>query len=567
MVMTLAIAPAARADRVGTQFLVAENLGGLPAVAMGAGGDFVVAWGRDGAGSTKKVFARHFDDTGAPLGPEFQVSEQTTGRQYLPGVAATPDGGFIVVWWSTDGADFDVLARRYDATDTPLGGEFVVNDYTTGDQTGSAVTVDASGRFVIVWSGEGPGDPQGVFARRYDAAGAPQGSGFLVNSDTVQSGGGAALASTPAGDFTVVWQGDDAYTSGIFGRRFDVDGVPQGAEFPVNSVTDGSDFGPRIAMADSGESMVVWWRAVAPFPDYDVFGRVLDDAGSPLGPEVVVPSYFGGRQDGVEVAADADGGFMVTWEDTDGQDGDRGGVFGKRVDAIGADAGPEFQVNADAMQNQGSPAVGSNGAGDAVVVWSGEGLGTAGVFGQLYGPDCGDEVGDPPCIDQPIDATKLVLKGSGTDGKIAFVSKDPTTFVPVPGGEDDPRLRGATLTIVSPLEPPVHFFVPATSTLWKAKSGLITSYSFGARTFAEQETVRRLKVRQGKSLKMRVKQAGLALAAPQGQVGIRLTIGDRRTCALFDAATVLRDEPGRFVAKGATHASLADCSDAALGAP
>jgi hypothetical protein len=166
-----------------------------------------------------------------------------------------------------------------------------------------------------------------------------------------------------------------------------------------------------------------------------------------------------------------------------------------------------------------------------------------------------------------VDAAKLVLKGSGTSGRIAFVSKDPNAFVPTPGSEDDPRVHGAIVTLVSPLEPPVSFFVPATWTLWKAKTTPTTSYSFGAHTFAQKETVKRINLKQGKGLKIRAKQVGLALASPQGQVGVRLTIGNHRTCALFDAGTVLRDEPGRFIAKGASHTALADCSDAALGAP
>src|SRR5439155_1233389 len=52
---------------------------------------------------------------------------------------------------------------------------------------------------------------------------------------------------------------------------------------------------------------------------------------------------------------------------------------------------------------------------------------------------------------------------------------------------------------------------------------------------------------------------------PQHAVGVRLTVGSWRTCALFDAATVVQDRPGRFVAKEARASRLSDCSDASLG--
>jgi hypothetical protein len=48
-------------------------------------------------------------------------------------------------------------------------------------------------------------------------------------------------------------------------------------------------------------------------------------------------------------------------------------------------------------------------------------------------------------------------------------------------------------------------------------------------------------------------------------VGIRLTTGSLRNCALFDPSTIVRDEAGGFVARGAVAETLSDCSDASLG--
>jgi hypothetical protein len=77
--------------------------------------------------------------------------------------------------------------------------------------------------------------------------------------------------------------------------------------------------------------------------------------------------------------------------------------------------------------------------------------------------------------------------------------------------------------------------------------------------------VRAVVLKQGKVLKVAAKAVDLLLATAQGAVGVRITTGSIRNCALFDAATIRRDETNVFIAEGAVAASLADCSNASLG--
>ena len=124
-----------------------------PAVASDGLGNFVVAWqsgyygiSQDGNGAG--VFARRFDNTGVPAGPEFQVNTYTTGQQLAPAVSSDPLGNFVVVWQSgtygtgQDGSQAGVFGRLFDASGAPLGGEFQANTYTTGQQGGPSVASD-----------------------------------------------------------------------------------------------------------------------------------------------------------------------------------------------------------------------------------------------------------------------------------------------------------------------------------------------------------------------------------------------------------------------------------------
>src|SRR5687768_10593422 len=76
----------------------------VPAVAMDADGDFVVAWeslGQDEAGTydqpTAGVYAQRYNAAGVRQGPEFRVNTTTTNAQQAPAVAMDDSGDFVVV--------------------------------------------------------------------------------------------------------------------------------------------------------------------------------------------------------------------------------------------------------------------------------------------------------------------------------------------------------------------------------------------------------------------------------------------------------------------------------------
>src|SRR5262245_32674681 len=83
---------------------------------------------------------------GAPLGPEFRVNTYTTGNQREESVAADASGNFVVVWRSEgqDGSLFGVFGQRYASSGAPLGPEFRVNSYTTNSQYHPSVAADSA---------------------------------------------------------------------------------------------------------------------------------------------------------------------------------------------------------------------------------------------------------------------------------------------------------------------------------------------------------------------------------------------------------------------------------------
>jgi len=78
-----------------------------------------------------------------------------------PRVANDSDGDFVVVWDSAESVGSDtsglsVQGQRYDAAGAPIGGAFQVNTYTTGDQQSPSVASDSKGKnLVVVWQSDG----------------------------------------------------------------------------------------------------------------------------------------------------------------------------------------------------------------------------------------------------------------------------------------------------------------------------------------------------------------------------------------------------------------------------
>lgn len=135
---------------------------------------------------------------------------------------------------------------------------------------------------------------------------------FRINTGTT-SGAAPAVAMDAHGGFVVVWMAGTT----IVGRRYDADGAPLGAEFPVSS--PGNAFRPDVAADFDGNIVVAWTRVNGDSDSSDaVFARRHESTGNPRGPEFRVNTVTTGQQADPRVASDGQGGFVVVWEGHDG---------------------------------------------------------------------------------------------------------------------------------------------------------------------------------------------------------------------------------------------------------
>jgi len=197
-----------------------------PSIAMDEVGNFVVVWQSDGQdGSSYGIFGQRFDYLANKIGSEFQVNTYTTLQQDKPDVAMDDLGNFAVVWQSNqqDGSSQGVYAQRFDNTGAPVGGEFRVNQETNGQQYNPQVAMDENSTMIVLWASQNQdGNGMGVFVRRFDSMSTPLEDEFQVNVYTTNNQISEDVAMDDSGNFVAAWesylQDGDGY--GVYGRRY-----------------------------------------------------------------------------------------------------------------------------------------------------------------------------------------------------------------------------------------------------------------------------------------------------------------------------------------------------------
>jgi VCBS repeat-containing protein len=335
--------------------------------------------GTDTSGSGVK--AQLFDGDGAKIGGEFLVNTSVANAQQFPRVSSLNSGRFVVTWTDSSGQGgdtngFAIKGQLFEANGSKVGSEFLVNTATLSDQSISKITELQGGGFVISWqdmSGQG-GDASGagIKAQIFNAAAVPVGGEFLVNTFTSGSQLAVELAALPSGGFAACWLSPN----GLRLQLFDGTGGKIGSEVQANSGSP-SFGGGRIVALDTG-FVVVWSEkptSTSPF-GFDVKGQLFDAAGQKVGGAFEVNGQQPGDQRSSDVQALPGGGFMVAWQNasaTGNLDEFRAQIF----DSSGAKVGVDFVVSTAAASGQTSPKLTVLSSGDVVATWT-DGSGAGG---------------------------------------------------------------------------------------------------------------------------------------------------------------------------------------------
>jgi uncharacterized repeat protein (TIGR01451 family) len=216
-----------------------------------------------------------------------------------------------------------------------------------------------------------------------------------VNTETSNNQQNSSIAMDADGDFVIAWQSysqDASNTDGVYAQRYSADGIKAGAEFLVNTKTSDNQDSPSIAIDADGDFVIAWEDTHGDSSFRGIYAQRYTADGSPAGSEFLVNTFTTENQDSASIAMNAGGNFVIAWESYL-QDGDLNGIYAQRYTADGSTAGSEFQVNTYTTNHQSNPSIAMDADGDFVIAWQsyqdGDGYG---IYAQRYTAD-GSTVG------------------------------------------------------------------------------------------------------------------------------------------------------------------------------
>jgi hypothetical protein len=329
----------------GSEFLVntyTSNNQYYPAVAGLNDGGFVVTWESNGQdGSFYGIYAQRYVSSGEAYGGEFRVNTYTTRDQKGVAIASLADGGFVVTWESDlqDGSSYGIYGQRYDALSRLYNGEFQVNSYTTNSQSSPVIVGLDAGGFVVSWVSSGQdGSSNGIYARCFDELNQALGSDFRVNSYTSGDQQSPAMALLVDGGFMVAWEsnGQDGSDYGIYAQRYNAICAKEGSEFAVNSYTTGAQRYPSVAGLDDGGFMISWtdFNSQAGFGS-DIYAQRYYVSGVTQGSAFRVNEGAAEYDQIKQVMAQIDNGVVVSWESNRDSSSQNKDIMGKRYATSG----------------------------------------------------------------------------------------------------------------------------------------------------------------------------------------------------------------------------------------
>lgn len=265
-----------------------QGYGGYSKVSMSDEGRMLVTWivlDRN----TCWVEGNWFNLVSHVYGLHFKVAQQANCTLDLGryAVDAWSNDSLFIVWRSGT----ELKGQRFENELVPRTSEFVITGgvYNDGRYLFPDVACQPNGDCLVVWTNWDTSTQTAipVYGRIYDAGGTPRGDSFMISS----TGAGTAppeiptetqflsahAAALPDGDFIVSFTRSGASRSstwdGVVAQRISKDGLRRGAPIRVRDEPSGTvAYREDIAATADGSFMVVWEEGVG--NDTDIWGRI-----------------------------------------------------------------------------------------------------------------------------------------------------------------------------------------------------------------------------------------------------------------------------------------------------
>ncbi len=257
------------------------------------------------------------------------------GVQSEPAIGMNREIGSFVVVWRDDSSDedgkdskgnpnYDIAGRLFYSGGCAKGKQFIINDTTKGNQLSPDVAMDKNDNFVVVWMDDSDGNGAGqILMRGFDAEGKQRFKTTTVNTVADGDQQHPVVAMNPDGQFVVAWE-DGSEIAGkmqVFVRGFKADGSELFKQFNVSGAPKGVRNQPDIAMAADGSFVVTWADDSDGNGGYQVAARAFKADGTPKGAVFEVNTQASNQQFKPSIDMNNKGDYFIAYQDDSEESG------------------------------------------------------------------------------------------------------------------------------------------------------------------------------------------------------------------------------------------------------
>lgn len=325
------------------------------------GTNYLVVWHYNESGNPYNIYGTRVSKQGVVLDTEPFVISEATGAQMNPR-AAFDGTNYLVVWYdSRGGISYDIYGTRVDQNGNVLNIAGIAISTAANQQYFPDVSFDGT-NYTVVWQDERSGT--------YDIYGSRIAqNGSVSDPMGIRISDAADEQSRPSIDFDgtnylIVW---DDHRSGseydIYGTLLETDGnVLNPAGIEISTATE-NQYMPSVSF--DGTNYLVAWHDHRDGANYDIFGARVNTSGAVQEPSGISIANMDVQQLTPAVISYS-GQWLTVWRDS--RNGGYADIYGSRISASGTVTDADGILIASSAQDQGKPAVASDGI-NYLVVW------------------------------------------------------------------------------------------------------------------------------------------------------------------------------------------------------
>lgn len=289
-----------------------------PVITKTSDGNFIIAWIEFNFDQDGDVYAQKINHQGQLL---WQTGGKpvctTVGGQISLNIEPDAAGGAYIVWEDSRNPGKDIYGQRIDSAGEPVwtvDGIPIAN--SGGNESQNTMWADGQGGMMIayhnVYSNE-----EDIYLKRFLP------SGEMAWAQAVElavaTGAQSKIRMSPlsGGDFVFTWQDEREGTPNIYAQKVNLSGQLLWANpYSVHSDSQSQQQNPRIVATSDNAVIIFWEDNREDVQNPDIFAQKINAAGTklwnPVGIPIVIAEF---SQHQPRMAADADGGCYVVWDD------------------------------------------------------------------------------------------------------------------------------------------------------------------------------------------------------------------------------------------------------------